>query len=554
MSQAVIGEIIALIMFVATIFVVFIGYPVSFSLAGLALIFAWIGHWFGVFDYALLTGLASRYFGTMINEVLVAVPLFVFMGVVLERSKIAETLLTTMGQMFGGMRGGLGISVVIVGALLAASTGIVGATVVTMGLLSLPAMMRAGYDPKLAAGVICASGTLGQIIPPSTVLIFIGDLLQGANARAQAEIGNLTPDPISVGELFVGALIPGVSLAVLYALWVLYRAYTDPHAAPPLVMTAHEKAGLGRRIVVALVPPLLLILAVLGSILAGIATPTESASFGAVGALLLTQIKNIAEHFAGTTDEDELEQIMFKFWLVFLAVLIALGFIFGLAGLLIAMTGGFILGTLVTRSLAGKRPLDDADFVDGVRDLARRLGVQPRVPRPRRRKGGGRHPGSHARRPIRRGDAGNAHHVRARVLPRHVRDHLHHGANHGSRADQDGCRPAVAWRVDGHEPANLVPDPAVRLRLVLLARRVGKTDLDHADLSRRAAVRVPAGVRDWSDVGRTGTGNLAAGRSVRRRPRQRPVRAQEPGGEHAHRPRDGRGTGRYVRTKQQLIS
>ncbi|MDX2100926.1 MAG: TRAP transporter large permease subunit, partial [Alphaproteobacteria bacterium] len=141
MSQAVIGEIIALIMFVATIFVVFIGYPVSFSLAGLALIFAWIGHWFGVFDYALLTGLASRYFGTMINEVLVAVPLFVFMGVVLERSKIAETLLTTMGQMFGGMRGGLGISVVIVGALLAASTGIVGATVVTMGLIALPAMM-----------------------------------------------------------------------------------------------------------------------------------------------------------------------------------------------------------------------------------------------------------------------------------------------------------------------------------------------------------------------------------------------------------------------------
>ena len=181
MSTVLIGELLAVAMFVATIFVVLIGYPVAFTLAGIALLFALGGIGLGVFDPAILSALAGRYFGTMTNETLVAVPLFVFMGVMLERSKIAEALLTTMGELFGALRGGLGYSVVIVGALLAASTGIVGATVVTMGLLSLPAMMRAGYDPKLATGTICAAGTLGQIIPPSTVLIFIGDILQGAN-------------------------------------------------------------------------------------------------------------------------------------------------------------------------------------------------------------------------------------------------------------------------------------------------------------------------------------------------------------------------------------
>lgn len=287
MTHAVLGEFLAAAMFLATIFVVLIGYPVAFSLAGTGLIFAGIGYELGVFDLALFTGLASRYFGTMTNEVLVAVPLFVFMGVMLERSKIAEALLVTMGQLFGAMRGGLGLSVILVGGLLAASTGIVGATVVTMGLLSLPAMMRAGYEPKLAAGIICASGTLGQIIPPSTVLIFLGDMLQAANTTGQLALGNQTPDPISVGELFVGAMIPGLSLVALYMIWVLIKAVIDPKSCPALVMTAEEKAGLGRRVVFALVPPLLLIFAVLGSILAGIATPTESASVGAVGAMVL---------------------------------------------------------------------------------------------------------------------------------------------------------------------------------------------------------------------------------------------------------------------------
>ena len=287
MSTVLSGELLSIAMFLVTIAAVMAGYPVAFTLAGLGLLFAALGLGAGVFDMAILSALSERYFGTMTNETLVAVPLFVFMGVMLERSKIAEALLTTMGELFGSLRGGLGYSVVIVGALLAASTGIVGATVVTMGLLSLPAMMRAGYDPKLAAGTICAAGTLGQIIPPSTVLIFVGDILQGANQQAQLSLGNMAPDPISVGQLFAGAMIPGLVLVALYLSWIVYKAITDPDSCPPLVMTEAERAGLGRRALRALAPPLGLILAVLGSILAGIATPTESASVGAVGAMVL---------------------------------------------------------------------------------------------------------------------------------------------------------------------------------------------------------------------------------------------------------------------------
>src|SRR5512137_312304 len=288
MSTVLIGEVLSIAMFAATIGAVLLGYPVAFTLAGVGLIFATLGIVLGVFDVAILSALVGRYFGTMTNETLVAVPLFVFMGVMLERSKIAEALLTTMGELFGSLRGGLGYSVVIVGALLAASTGIVGATVVTMGLLSLPAMMRAGYDPKLAAGTICAAGTLGQIIPPSTVLIFVGDILQGANQQAQLELGNLSPEPISVGQLFAGAMLPGLVLVGLYLLWILAKSIFDPQSCPPLEMNDVQRAGLAGRVLKALAPPLLLILSVLGSILAGIATPTESASVGAVGAMLLS--------------------------------------------------------------------------------------------------------------------------------------------------------------------------------------------------------------------------------------------------------------------------
>jgi tripartite ATP-independent transporter DctM subunit len=286
MSQALIGDALAILLFIVATFGVLCGFPIAFSLAGFSLIFAGLGWMLGVFDPIILTSLPSRYFGLMTNEVLVAVPLFIFMGAVLERSKIAEALLETMGQLFGTMRGGLAISVVLVGALLAASTGVVGATVVTMGLLSLPAMMRAGYDPKLATGVICASGTLGQIIPPSVILIFIGDLLMGANQLAAQKMGKPV-DPVSVGDLFAGAFLPGLALVALYIVYILIVAAVSPASAPALKMNEAERASLGRRFARALVPPLLLIVAVLGSILAGFATPTEAASIGALGSMAL---------------------------------------------------------------------------------------------------------------------------------------------------------------------------------------------------------------------------------------------------------------------------
>lgn len=200
---------------------------------------------------------------------------------------MAEKLLITMGRLFGSLRGGLGFSVVIVGALLAASTGVVGATVVTMGLLSLPAMLRSGYDPKLASGVICASGTLGQIIPPSTVLIFMGDMMSTINAQVQMEKGNFAPSTVSVGDVFAGALLPGLMLVGLYLLWLAFKAMKDPDSCPALEISAEDRARLGRDVLTSLIPPLLLVVAVLGSILSGIATPTESASVGAIGAMLL---------------------------------------------------------------------------------------------------------------------------------------------------------------------------------------------------------------------------------------------------------------------------
>lgn len=287
MSSILIGEILSLLMFLGIILVLMAGFPAAFTLAGTSLFFALIGWLFGAFDLSNLGSVANRYIGFMTNEVLVAVPLFIFMGVMLESSRIAEQLLVTMGRLFGTLRGGLGLSVILVGALLAASTGIVGATVVTMGLLSLPAMMRAGYDPKMATGVIAASGTLGQIIPPSTVLIFMGDMLAGMNAQVQMAKGNFAPEPVSVGDLFAGAFIPGLMLVLFYAIWMIGNAIFNPKSCPALEVTAEERANLLRDILVALIPPLLLIVAVLGSILGGIATPTEAASVGAVGAMLM---------------------------------------------------------------------------------------------------------------------------------------------------------------------------------------------------------------------------------------------------------------------------
>jgi tripartite ATP-independent transporter DctM subunit len=291
MDYVLIGEILAGLMFFGVIGMLMLGFPVAFSLAGTSLIFGAIGYYFEVFDFSNLASLAGRYIGFMTNEVLVSVPLFIFMGVMLERSKIAEELLLTMGKLFGNVRGGLGISVILVGALLAASTGVVGATVVTMGLISLPAMLRAGYDPKLASGVICASGTLGQIIPPSTVLIFMADMLAGINSQVQMSKGNFAPTPVSVGDLFAGAFLPGMLLVLLYLGWMVFKAIFDPKSCPATPFSAEEKKGIFKEVITAMVPPLLLIIAVLGSIIGGIATPTEAASVGAVGATVLAALR-----------------------------------------------------------------------------------------------------------------------------------------------------------------------------------------------------------------------------------------------------------------------
>ena len=229
------NEIVCIVMFFGVCGFLMAGFPVAFSLAGTALIFAGISFLVADFDLAFMGILPNRIYGNaMTSEILMAVPLFVFMGVMLERSKVAEELLDTMGMLFGSLRGGLGISVCVVGALLAASTGIVGATVVTMGLLSLPTMLRRGYDPSLACGSICASGTLGQIIPPSLVLVVLGDQISDAYQEAQRKLGNFAPDPVSVGDLFAGALLPGLALVGLYILYQIFIAFVRPESSPPI--------------------------------------------------------------------------------------------------------------------------------------------------------------------------------------------------------------------------------------------------------------------------------------------------------------------------------
>lgn len=283
-------EWVAALLFVSVILVLLAGFPVAFTLGGTALIFAGIGVIGGGFNEHLLLGLPNRVFGVMTNGTLVAVPLFVFMGVTLERARIAEDLLETLSALFGSLRGGLGISVTLVGMLLAASTGIVGATVVTMGLLSLPTMLKRGYSPEISTGTICASGTLGQIIPPSIILVMLGDVMTTAYQQAQLEMGVYSPKTVSVGDLFAGALIPGLILVGLYMLYILGVAFFRPLSMPAHQVREGEQVSL-LRIIKALAPPLILILAVLGSILKGLATPTEAAGVGGVGALLLAITK-----------------------------------------------------------------------------------------------------------------------------------------------------------------------------------------------------------------------------------------------------------------------
>ncbi len=299
------GEL-ALALFGSVCVLLLFGFPVAFTLAGTALLFAAIGVIAGHFDASFVAALSGRMFGTITNDTLVAVPLFILMGVTLERAKIAEELLTAMTRGFGGKTGGLGISVIVVGALLAASTGIVGATVVTMGVLALPSMLRAGYNPSLATGLICATGTLGQIIPPSIALVLLGDIMSTAYQQAQLESGIINTQTVSVGDLFVGSLVPGLLLVTLYLGYLLFVAWRNPsHCPAPIETSGPQVSILG-----AVAPPLFLITIVLGSIIMGAATPTEAAGVGAVGglclaaykgALSLTTLQEIARSTMATT-------------------------------------------------------------------------------------------------------------------------------------------------------------------------------------------------------------------------------------------------------------
>jgi tripartite ATP-independent transporter DctM subunit len=279
-------EWVAFLLFLFVILLLLAGFPVAFSLGGTALLFAFVGTVGGGFEEAFLSSLPSRIFGIMSNETLVAVPLFVFMGVTLERARIAEELLDTLSSLFGSLRGGLGISVTLVGMLLAASTGIVGATVVTMGLLSLPTMLKRGYSAEVATGTICASGTLGQIIPPSIILVMLGDVISSAYQQAQLAQGIFSPKTVSVGDLFAGAVLPGLLLVFLYILYLIVVAIFRPATMPAHSTDGEPAASIGK-VLSALFPPLILIFAVLGSILGGFATPTEAAGVGATGALLI---------------------------------------------------------------------------------------------------------------------------------------------------------------------------------------------------------------------------------------------------------------------------
>tara|TARA_R110002051_G_scaffold17586_2_gene51326 strand:+ start:183226 stop:184605 length:1380 start_codon:yes stop_codon:yes gene_type:complete len=300
-------EFMAIGLFICLCLTLMLGYPVAFTLGGLSLLFAGAGVLLGVFDPSFFGALPSRLFGTMNNQTLLAVPLFVFMGVMLEKSRVAEDLLESMSRLFGGLRGGLAFSVCLVGALLAASTGIVGATVVTLGLLALPTMLKRGYDPALATGTLAATGTLGQIIPPSIVLVLLGDVLSNAYQQAQLRMGIFSPKTVTVGDLFMGSLLPGLLLVTLYLVYLALVAWRQPSKLPAMSKEERGELHIGQ-LIAALFPPLLLILAVLGSILWGIATPTEAAAVGAVGATLLAiakqqlTLKRLREVTTATTD------------------------------------------------------------------------------------------------------------------------------------------------------------------------------------------------------------------------------------------------------------
>jgi len=335
-------DLLAPLMFAGALLLIFSGYPVAFALGGTALVFAAVGVEAGMLSWGLLQALPSRIFGIMSNFILLAVPFFIFMGTMLEKSRLAEDLLTTIGQLFGAMRGGLAIAVVFVGALLAAATGVVGASVVAMGLISMPVMLRYGYSEELSSGVITAAGTLGQIIPPSIVLIVLADQLG-----------------ISVGDLFIGALVPGVALASLYALYASGVALIWPDVAPALPDDELDidPLDLLKRVLLVMLPPLVLILLVLGSIFAGLATPTEAGALGAVGAIALAAVNGrlSTEALRETMDETMRLTSMVMFLLVgstaFSLIFRGLGGDFWVEGLLTNLPGG-VVGFLIVANLS----------------------------------------------------------------------------------------------------------------------------------------------------------------------------------------------------------
>lgn len=343
-------ELIPLLLFLAVCLLLMLGYPVALTLAGTALIFAAFGIVGGIFDPSLLKAMPDRLFGTMTNETLIAVPLFVLMGILLEKSRLAEELLENMAKAFGKLPGGLGISVILVGMLLAASTGIVGATVVAMGLMSLPTMLKRGYSSSFATGTICATGTLGQIIPPSIALVLLGDIISTAYQQAQLRMGIFNTQTVSVGDLFMGAIVPGLMMVVAYLFYVAITAYIKPEMAPPA-----ENLGTVSKwqLLSSLFPPITLIILVLGSIISGIATPTEAAGVGALGAAVLAIIKGklnlkvLRESLEGTV-----EMTAMVFMILIGASLFSLVFRgFGgeelVQGLFIDMPGGVIGAMLI---------------------------------------------------------------------------------------------------------------------------------------------------------------------------------------------------------------
>ena len=333
---------LAPLMFAGALVLIFTGYPVAFALGGTALVFASVGVAVGYLDWSLLLAMPDRTFGVMSNFVLLAVPFFIFMGTMLEKSRLAEDLLKTIGLLFGPLRGGLALAVVFVGALLAAATGVVGASVVAMGMISLPVMLRYGYSKELSAGVIAASGTLGQIIPPSVVLVVLGDQLG-----------------VPVGDLFIGALVPGVILAGLYALYAAGVAFVRPLDAPALPKEDRDIPWqeLVRRVLLVMMPPLLLILVVLGSIFAGVATPSEAGALGALGAIVLAALnrrltlKALKESMDETTKLTSMVMMLLIGSSAFALVFRGLDGDVWIEGLLTNLPGG-VIGFLIIANLS----------------------------------------------------------------------------------------------------------------------------------------------------------------------------------------------------------